>query len=52
VIGEYVGRIYEETKARPIYIIGQIVGGFRSETGEPSAEGRRTERFLEREFLR
>src|ERR1700675_5045856 len=26
VIGEYVGRIYEETKARPQYVIGQMVG--------------------------
>ena len=25
IIGEYVGRVYEETKARPHYIIGKIV---------------------------
>ena len=26
IIGQYIGRIYDETKARPLYIIGETVG--------------------------
>jgi len=52
VIGEYVGRIYEETKARPIYIIGQIVGDPRHAAAGQSSDAYRNERLLEREFLR
>jgi len=32
IIGEYLGRIYEETKGRPHYIIGKIVGRDRQST--------------------
>lgn len=33
IIGEYVGRIYEETKGRPIYIIDEPVGSRRAGDG-------------------
>jgi polyisoprenyl-phosphate glycosyltransferase len=32
VIGEYVGRVYEETKARPHYVVGKIVRRQESRT--------------------
>jgi len=35
IIGEYVGRIYSESKRRPLYLIGEALG-FRTDT-EPAA---------------
>lgn len=32
IIGEYIGRIYDETKRRPIYILAEKIG-FETETG-------------------
>lgn len=30
IIGEYVGRVYEQTKGRPIYVLDRVVRGARS----------------------
>ena len=35
IIGEYVGRLYEEVKARPLYVIGKTVGWPPPRSPEP-----------------
>ena len=37
IIGEYVGRLYEEVKARPLYILGKTVGWPPPRTLDPRA---------------
>jgi dolichol-phosphate mannosyltransferase len=39
IIGEYIGRLYEEVKARPLYIIGKTVGWPPPRTSPTPAAG-------------
>lgn len=46
VIGEYLGRVYEEVKARPLYIVGETVGLVREDgtaRGHPESGGKARE---------
>ncbi len=52
VIGEYIGRIYEETKGRPPYVIKRLTGAMATEDGTAAVNSRRWNHATEREFLR
>ena len=39
ILGEYIGRIYEEVKGRPLYTLGEV-GGFSIQANKTEAESR------------
>jgi polyisoprenyl-phosphate glycosyltransferase len=39
IIGEYVGRVYEESKSRPHYVIAKVIGRSRSQMHEATVRG-------------
>jgi polyisoprenyl-phosphate glycosyltransferase len=38
VIGQYVGRIYEEAKGRPLYFVSEVVGGSESDGDDSESD--------------
>jgi len=52
IIGEYIGRIYEETKGRPQYVIERIAGGLKNATHGDTAENASKASRVKRDSLR
>jgi len=42
VMGEYLGRLYLESKRRPLYVIDQVIGAPRTASVSPASQGQPT----------